>query len=79
MYHNGPKVVGIGIGNRQTRILASEILEFRDGNTEFRKTINRIVEYGVGHHPSAIVKFLMQAGIQGFVASTARVTIPNLE
>src|SRR5712691_643195 len=44
-YHNGPKVVGIGIGNRQTRILASEVIEFREDNAEFRESINRIVEY----------------------------------
>lgn len=78
-YHNGPKVVGVGIGNRQTRILASEVIEFREGNAEFKESINRIVEYGVAHHSTAIVKFLMQARVQDFVVSDARVSIPNLE
>jgi trypsin-like peptidase len=78
-YHNGPKVVGIGIGNRQTRILASEVIEFREDNAEFREGINRIVDYGVAHHPTAIVKFLMRAGVHDIVVSDARIAVPNLE
>ena len=78
-YHNGPKVIGVGIGNRQTRILASEVIEFREGKVELKESIHRIVEYGVAHHPTAIAKFLMQAGVQDFVVSDAQVAIPNLE
>ena len=78
-YHNGPKLVGIGIGNRQIRILASEVIEYRDDRTEFRESINRIVEHGVAHHSGAIVNLLVQAGIAGFVVSDQQVPVPNLE
>jgi hypothetical protein len=78
-YHNGPKVIGIGIGNRQTRILASEVVEFREGDVQLKESVNRIVEFGVAHHPTAIVKFLLQAKAQGFVVSDARIVVPSLE
>jgi Trypsin-like peptidase domain len=77
-YHNGPKVVGMGIGNRSSRILASEIIEYKDGKTDFQETVNRIVEFGVGYHCAAIVSFLAHAGVQGFVVSNSAVSIPGL-
>ena len=78
-YHNGPKVVGIGIGNRSSRILASEVLHYQDEKQEYHETVNRIVEFGVAHHCAAVVGFLSDAGISGFVVSEARVPIPGLE
>ena len=78
-YHNGPKVVGMGIGNRSSRILASEVLEYKDGKTEFRETVNRIVEFGVGYHCAALESFLVHAKVQGFVLSNTAVSIPGLQ
>jgi Trypsin-like peptidase domain len=78
-YHNGPKVVGIGIGNRSSRILASEIIEYKDSQREFKESINRIVEFGVAHHCAAIQAFLSQIGAQGFQVSAGRLVIPGLE
>lgn len=78
-YHNGPKLVGLAIGNRSSRILASEIFEYRDDKTEFKETVNRIVEFGVAYHPAAVVQFLARAGVQGFVVSGDRLNLPGLE
>ena len=64
-YHNGPKVVGMCYGNVQSRILASEVLEYSDKTTEYKETINRIVEFGRAHHVAAIVPYLQQNGIGG--------------
>jgi hypothetical protein len=77
-YHNGPKLVGVGIGNRQSRILASETIEVEEGSTRFRESINRIVEYGVAYHAVAVQHFLAEASIPCSV-SNDRVAIPNLE
>lgn len=78
-YHNGPKVVGIAIGNRSSRILASEVIEYKDERTEFRETVNRIVEFGVAYHCGAIVQFLAQAGASGYLVADGQVSVPNLE
>jgi Trypsin-like peptidase domain len=77
-YHSGPKVVGICIGNRSSRILASEIIEYKDTRTEFKETVNRIVEFGVAHHCAAISVFLSQVGAQDFVVSSGQVELPGL-
>ncbi len=77
-YHNGPKLVGIGIGNRSSRILASEIIEYEDSRREFKESVNRIVEFGVAHHCAAIQSFLSGVGVQGFQVSSAQVQIPGL-
>jgi Trypsin-like peptidase domain len=77
-YHNGPKVMGIAIGNRSSRILASEIIEYKDNRREFKESVNRIVEFGVGHHCAAIVSFLREAAVQGFVVSADNVQVAGL-
>jgi hypothetical protein len=77
-YHSGPKVVGIAIGNRSSRILASEIVEYKDSRREFKESVNRIVEFGVAHHCAAIRSFLSQVGAQGFQVSAGRVQVPGL-
>jgi hypothetical protein len=78
-YHNGPKLVGIAIGNRRSRILASEVVEYKDERIELRETVNRIVEFGVAYHCLVIVQFLTSISAHGFVVSDERTTIPNLE
>ena len=77
-YHSGPKVVGICIGNRSSRILASEIIEYKDNRSEFKETVNRIVEFGVAHHCAAIAVFLSQVGAQDFIVSSGQVEVPGL-
>lgn len=77
-YHYGPKLVGIGIGNRSSRILASEIIEYTDSQREFKESVNRIVEFGVAHHCAAIQSFLAQVGAQGFEVSAGQVQIAGL-
>ena len=78
-YHNGPKLAGIAIGNRSSRILAHEIFEFKDGQTEFKETINRIIEFGVAYHPAAIIQFLSRTGVKGFIVSDQKVEVQGLE
>ena len=78
-YHNGPKVVGMCYGNVQSRILASEVLEYRDKTTEYKETINRIVEFGRAHHAAAIVPYLQQSGIRDFVVSSDGLNLGFLE
>lgn len=77
-YHNGPKVVGIARGNRTSRILAREILQYKDQHIEYQETVNRIVEFGVAHHCAAIVLFLAATGVTGAVISDAEVAVPGL-
>jgi len=77
-YHSGPKVVGICIGNRNSRILASEIVEYKDDRREFKESVNRIVEFGVAHHCAAIAVFLSQVGARDFIVSSGQVEVPNL-
>lgn len=77
-YHNGPKVVGISIGNRSSRILASETVEYKDSQHEFKESVNRIVEFGVAHHCAAIQSFLIQIGAQGIHIGTEQVKINGL-
>ncbi|MBU1421689.1 MAG: serine protease [Bacteroidetes bacterium] len=69
-YHNGPKLVGVCYGSQAQRIMASEIIEYKDTQKEYKETINRIVEFGLAHHPSVIIDFLTSKGITGFVVST---------
>ena len=70
--------VGICIGNRNSRILASEIVEYKDDRREFKESVNRIVEFGVAHHCAAIAVFLSQVGAKDFIVSSGQVEVPNL-
>jgi len=78
-YHNGPKVVGLAYGNRSSRILASEVLEYKDTHKEIKETVHRIIEFGVAYHCASIIRFLTEIGITGQVVSDSNVEIPNLE
>ena len=57
-YHHGVKLVGLVTGNRASRIMAHEVMEFEDDRVQLRETINRIVEFGTAMHCAAIVEFL---------------------
>ena len=78
-YHNGPKLVGLAIGNRSSRILASEVLEFKDEKREVKETVSRIVEFGVAYDPVSIIRFLAVAGVKGSIVSHDRVDGLGLE
>ena len=69
-YHNGPKVVGVCYGNVQSRVIASEVLEYKDKASEYKETINRIVEFGRAHHVAAIVPYLQKHGVKDFIVSS---------
>jgi hypothetical protein len=69
-FHNGPKLVGVCYGSQAQRILASEIIEYKDTQKEYKETINRIVEFGLAHHPSVIIDFLIKKGVTGFIVSS---------
>jgi S1-C subfamily serine protease len=77
-YHNGPKVVGLATGNRISRILAAETLEYKDDKIEFKETINRIVEFGTAMHCSAVSAFLSSTPDVGHVVSSERCEISGL-
>lgn len=77
-YHNGTKLVGLSYGNRSSRILASEVLLYKDEKKEYKETIHRIVEFGVAYHCATIIDFLSQIGVKGFVVSDEQVNIPGL-
>lgn len=77
-YHNGPKVVGVCYGNVQSRVLASEVLEYRDKTVEYKETINRIVEFGRAHHNAAIVPYLQQNSVKDFIVSSESLDLPFL-
>jgi hypothetical protein len=78
-YHYGPKVVGLAYGNRSSRILASEIFEYKDTHKEFKETVHRIIEFGVAYHCASVIRFLIEVGITEHVISDSCVEIPNLE
>ena len=77
-YHNGPKVVGMCYGNVQSRVVASEVLEYRDKTMEYKETVNRIVEFGRAHLNTAIVRHLQQNGVEGFIESSGSLNLPSL-
>ena len=43
--------------------LASEILEFKEGNREARETINRVVEFGLAYRVEVIQSFCTALGV----------------
>lgn len=74
--HNGPKLVGIATGNRITRILAAETMEYKDGNVDYKETINRIVEFGTSMHCAAISNFLATIPNSGALITDTDIKIP---
>ena len=72
-YHNGPKVVGLCYGSVQSRIAASEILEYQDEKLTLKETVTRIVELGQAYDASVLIDFLKEVDAQGQVVSGQRV------
>ncbi len=68
-YHNGTKVVGICFGSESQRVLASEILEFKEGSREVRETINRVVEFGLAYRVEVVQSFCAGFGVTPTVSS----------
>jgi Trypsin-like peptidase domain len=77
-YHNGPKVVGLAFGSTSSRVLASEVLEYEDGDLKLKESINRIVEFGLAHHAAGLVSAADELGA-GVRVSTDHLEIPGLE
>ena len=72
-YHHGPKVAGLCYGNIQSRVLASEVLDYQDDQLQLKETINRIVELGQAYHACVLIKFLEEVGVQDHVVSSDNV------
>ena len=72
-FHQGPKVAGLCYGNVQSRILASEVLDYQDEQREIKETIHRIVELGQAYHAGVLLRFLEEVGAQGHVVSSENV------
>jgi hypothetical protein len=68
-FHNGTKAVGICFGSESQRVLASEILEFKEGNREVRETINRVVEFGLAYRVEVIQSLCAKFGAAPTVSS----------
>lgn len=77
-YHNGVKLVGLAFGNRSSRILAAEVLDYEDSDTRLRETIHRIVEFGLAYHAEAIVRFLGRVASGQFTVSSDPVNVYGL-
>ena len=77
-YHNGPKIVGLCRGNIQSRVVASEVVEYKDDHSKLQETITRIVELGQAYHAATLITFLQDIDVHGFVVSSERVNSPGL-
>lgn len=78
-YYNGPKLVGICYGNQALRIIASEVVEYKDTKKEYKESISRITEFGLAYHPSILISFLREKSVNGFIVSEKRLQIKGLE
>jgi hypothetical protein len=78
-YHHGPKVVGLATGNRTQRVVAHEVMDYKDTEREYKETINRVVEFGVAYHAATLVNFLQEIGVSEAVVSDQRVGVVGLE
>ena len=61
------------------RVVAREVMDYKDTEREFRETINRIVEFGVAYHAATLVNFLQEIGVSEAVVSDQRVSGAGLE
>ena len=78
-YHNGPKLVGVARGNRQSRVLASEIQVVESLGERHRETIHRVCEFGIATHCAVIVDFLVSIGENRFLKTADTVEMRWLE
>lgn len=67
---NGPKLVGLGYGNQQSRVLAAEVHEYEGKDFKEREAIHRIVEFGKAYHSDTIIRFLKEVGASGYRVTT---------
>jgi hypothetical protein len=78
-YHNGTKLVGMAFGNQSQRVIASEVLDYKNTKREYTETIHRIVEFGLAYHAATIAQFLDKIGVTEAVVSDQRLDIEGLE
>ena len=78
-YYYGPKVVGLATGNRTQRVVAHEVMDYKDTQREYKETINRVIEFGVAYHAATLVNFLQEIGISEAVVSDQQVGVAGLE
>ena len=78
-YHNGPKIVGLAIGNATSQIVAREYAEYANPGKDIyeKETIKRIVELGLAHHVTAIAKFAREHSLP-FMMTSKRTKLPGL-
>jgi hypothetical protein len=69
-FHNGVKVWGLAYGSEEQRVTAYDVVEVREGATQYRETTQRIVETGLTFHPSALIAFLKEVEASGYVVSS---------
>lgn len=77
-YHNGVKVVGMAIGSKSARIVASEAIEYEDDKLQYKETISRIIEFGVGYHSTTIIDTFDELEITNALVTSGSADIPNL-
>ena len=69
----GVKAVGVCYGSQEQRIVASEVQEVEEGGVPFKERILRIIEFGLAYHPTAVISFLEELGVEGFEVTDKRV------
>lgn len=77
-YHNGVKVVGMAIGSKSARVVASEAIEYEDDKLQYKETVNRIIEFGVGYHVDTLINTFEELGIVNATVTSSSIDIPNL-
>ncbi len=77
--YGGLKVVRLAHGNQMQRIVAREVIDYKDTEREYKETINRIVEFGEAYHSLMIVNFLKDIGVDDAMVSHEHVELPGLQ
>lgn len=77
-YHNGTKAIGVAFGGESQRVQAYEVVDVRDGESHYRETVHRIVEYGLAYHASVVIGFLLSLGVLEVTVSSERLQIPGI-
>jgi len=76
--HYGVKAVGVCHGSEAQRVLASEVVDYRDDRGEVRETVHRVIEFGLAYHGIVAARFLRAAGVNA-IMTDQRVALPGLE
>ncbi|MFZ2126432.1 MAG: serine protease [Candidatus Microsaccharimonas sp.] len=77
-YHNGVKVVGMAIGSKSARVVASEVIEYEDEKLQLKETISRIIEFGIAYHVDTLINATKEMKVKNVTVSSDSVEIPNL-